>query len=111
MNTTNNTNALVQLEKYSANKPYINSTGTEVTFEVEYDDKFMNVTVEMEWCGRRDELTIVFVQAYCEDEYEKEVDVSGIDLESLVVEVFEKYNTFGEVEMAMEESYHAGHRG
>ena len=109
MNTSNQN--LITLKDYSDSKPYVNSTGTEVDFEVEYDDKLMNVTVEMSWCGKYDELEIKSTQSECYDEEGNIVNTPNFDMIALVVEVFEKYNTFSKVEMAMEESYHADHRG
>lgn len=105
-----NTTTLTTLENYSANKPYVSYGGRDVSFEVEYEGNFMEVNVEMEWCVHNDELEILSINAECYDENEDLVDVSNLDLENLVVEVFEANNTFGEVEMKMEEAYHNDHK-
>lgn len=106
----NSNHGLITLSDYSDNKPYVTSNGTEVQFEVYYNDKYMNVTVEMEWCGHNDELEIKSSQSECYDEDDNIVNTPNFDMSTLIVEVFEKYNTFAEVEMAMVESYHADHR-
>lgn len=105
-----NTTTLSTLENYSANKPYVSYGGRDVSFEVEYDGNYMEVNVEMEWCGRYDELVIEAIHAECYDENEEVVDVTSLDLDALVVEVFEANNTFSEVEMMMQEAYHNDHK-
>ena len=107
----NTTTTLINLENYTANKPYVSYGGRDVSFEVEYDGNYMEVNVEMEWCGHNDELEIASIHAECYDENEELVDVTNLDLDTLVVEVFEANNTFGEVEMKMAESHHNDHRG
>jgi len=103
MNTSNK--ALIALENYSTSKPHVSRSGQDVSFEVEYDDNYMAVAVEMVWSNRYDELVIDNIHAECFNEDDSEVDITNLDLSALVIDVFESNNTFCEVEQNMREDY------
>ena len=106
MTTTNK----IKLTGYEATKPSVSYGGTSANFTVYINDSYMEVGVDLGWCGKYDELEIETINAEYYDEEDNELDTSNIDLESLVIEVFEKYNTFGKIESEMEKAYHNDHK-
>lgn len=91
---------------YSASKPFIEYGGNDVEVEIYIEDEILNIYVRLEYDGLRDEVEIDNIEAEMFDCDGNLVSTSDIDLENLVINIFEKYNTFGEAERKMAEFYH-----
>lgn len=95
-------------ERYSVSKPSYDQYGAYMSIYF-HDDSFMNVDVEMSWDNSSDEVRIDQINADYYDADDNEIDTSGMDLEQIVIDICEHYNTFGRVELEMEKAYHADH--
>lgn len=96
----------IKLTNYSASKPFIEYGGNDVEVEVSVEGEILNIYVRLEYDGLRDEVEIESIEAEMFDINDNLVDTSDIDLEDLVIDIFEKHNTFGEAERKMAEFYH-----
>ena len=96
----------IKLTNYSASKPFIEYGGNDVEVEVSVEGETLNIYVRLEYDGLRDEVEIESIEAEMFDINDNLVDTSDIDLEDLVIDIFEKHNTFGEAEQKMAEFYH-----
>mgnify|MGYP003405323023 FL=1 len=96
----------IKLTNYSASKPFVEYGGNDVEVEVSVEGETLNIYVRLEYDGLRDEVEIESIEAEMFDINDNLVDTSDIDLEDLVIDIFEKHNTFGEAERKMAEFYH-----
>lgn len=90
---------------YSAGNTYIEYGGESVEVEVYIGDDLMTIYVELEADHIREELSISKIEAEMFDEEGNEISTDGIDLENLVIEIFEAKNTFAQAENAMAEAH------
>lgn len=101
--------AKTKIENYTSSEPSISYGGRDVSLTVYINDDYLELNVELGWDGVRDEVEIESINAKCYDADDKTLDTSSMDLEALVIEIFDKHNTFGWAEAAMLEAYHNDH--
>lgn len=90
---------------YSNSKPFIEPGGNDVEVEVYIEDEILNIYVRLEYDGIRDEVEIDNIEAEMFNCDGKLVSASNIDLEDLVINIFEKHNILGEAERKAAEFY------
>ena len=101
--------AKTKIENYNSSKPSISYGGRDVSLTVYINNDYLELNVELGWDGVRDEVEIESINAKYYDADDKTLDTSSMDLEALVIEIFDKHNTFSWAEAAMAESYHNDH--
>lgn len=99
----------LKTETYSVSEPSYNQNGASMTVYFN-DDTQADIDVEMEWDGRRDELKVVKIDADYYDDEGNLLNQESLDLEKLVFNIFENFQTFGKVENEMLKAYHADHQ-
>ena len=95
-------------KNYSTSKPSYSQYGASMTVYFK-DDSYMELEVDMTWCNRTDTVEIKTINADYYDSDDNELSTTDIDLESMAIDIFEHYNTFGSVENEMAKSYIADH--
>lgn len=95
-------------ERYSVSKPSYDQYGSSMTVYFR-DDSFMELDAEMSWDNSSDEVIIEQINAEYYNADDKETSTDNIDLEQMVIDICEHYNTFGGVELEMEKAYRADH--
>ena len=95
-------------KNYSTSKPSFNQYGAATTVYFN-DDSYMELEADMSWCNRQDAVEIdgFSVDYYDSDDNELVVDI--VEVEHMIIDIFEHYNTFGSVENEMAKSYIADH--
>ena len=95
-------------ERYSVSKPSHDQYGAAMTIYFK-DDSYMNLDVEMSWCSRNDVVEIDGFHAEYYDHDDNELAVDIVEVEGMIVEICDHFNTFDKVEHELQKSYHADH--
>ena len=97
-------------KNYEVSKPSFNQYGASMTVYFK-DESFMELDVDMSWNNRTDtvEIDTFHVDYYDQDDNVLEVNI--VEVENMVIDICEHFNTFGMVEVEMEKAYHNDHRG
>lgn len=96
--------------KYETTKPTVGSIGTYASFTAYLEnDDYVEVEVEMGWDGRHDELEIIKIDATYYNEDGDDLGGTELDLEKIVIDTFEKHQTFGKAESLMAQAYKDAH--
>lgn len=95
-------------KRYSVSKPSYSQYGAAMTIYFT-DDSYMELEVDMSWCSRQDTVEIdgFNVEYYDHDDNELNADI--VEVEQMIIDICEHFNTFGSVENEMAKSYHADH--
>ena len=101
--------AKTKIENYTSSEPSISYGGRDVSLTVYINDDYLELNVELGCDGVRDEVEIESINAEYYDANDNLLGTSSMDLEALVIEIFDKHNTFGWAEAAMLEAYHNDH--
>lgn len=95
---------------YTTTKPTVGCIGTDASFTAYFEnDNYLEVDVDMAWDGKHDELEITKIDATYYNEDGVDLDDTVLDLEKIVIDTFEKHNTFGKAESLMAQSYKDDH--
>ncbi|WP_131667417.1 hypothetical protein [Psychrobacter pygoscelis] len=98
----------VKVENYSCSKPWVSCGGRDVELKIDINDsEHLGINVECGWDNYRAEVEIKDITATCFDGDDNELATEDIDLESLVDDIFSKYDTYEQVERAMIAAYHS----
>lgn len=95
---------------YEATKPSVSSIGRSASFTVYIDNNTLEVDVDFGYDGVHDEVTIDDITVDPYDEDDNSFDVSGIDFETLFVEVSNHYGTLDRAYRLQAQSYHDDHK-
>lgn len=98
------------IENYQAGTTSLNYDGREATVTVYIEDSTLHLTVTLEWNGQYDEVEIMHIEAQMFDDEDNQVDTSNLDIENLVIDIFEKQNIFGQAERDMAKAFHEAHQ-
>ena len=95
---------------YTTTKPTVGSIGTYASFTAYLEnDNYLEFDVEMAWDSRHDELEITKIDATYYNEDGDVLEENELDLENIVIDTFEKHNTFGKAESLMAQAYKDDH--
>lgn len=98
------------IENYQAGTTSLNYDGREATVAVYIEDSTLHLTVALEWNGQYDEVEIMHIEAQMFDDEDNQLDTSNLDIENLVIDIFEKQNIFGQAERDMAKAFHEAHQ-
>ena len=95
-------------KSYEVSKPSFSQYGASMTVYFK-DESYMELDVDMSWNNRTDtvEIDTFHVDHYDQDDNELEVDI--VEVESMIIDICEHFNTFGSVENEMAKAYIADH--
>ena len=99
----------LKTETYCVSEPSYNQNGASMIVYFN-DDTQADIDVEMGWDGRRDELKVLSINAVYYDDEGKLLSQDNLDLEKLVFNIFERFQTFDKVENEMLKAYHTDHQ-
>lgn len=99
----------LKTETYSVSEPYYNQIGAIMTVYFN-DDTQADISVEMDWDGGCDELKVVKIDADYYDDEGNLLNQESLNLEKLVFNIFEHFQTFDKVENEMLKAYHTDHQ-
>ena len=95
-------------ENYEVSKPSFSQYGASMCVYFK-DDSYMELDVNMSWDNRTNTVEIDTFQAdYC-DEYDNVLEVDIVEVENMIIDICEYFNTFGSVENEMAKAYIADH--
>ena len=95
-------------ETYEVSKPSFSQYGASMTVYFK-DESYMELDVDMSWNSRTDtvEIDTFHVDFYDQDENVLEFDI--VEVENMIIDICEHFNTFGSVENEMAKAYIADH--
>ena len=96
--------------KYETTKPTVGSIGTDASFTVYFEnDNYLEVDVELVWNDNTDEVDVIGMDATYYNEDGDELNHTELDIMSIIIDTFEKHNTFGKAESLMAQAYKDDH--
>lgn len=95
-------------ETYEVSKPSFNQYGASMTVYFK-DESYMELDVDMSWDNRTDTVEIDTFHADYYDQDDNELEVDIVEVENMIIDICEYFNTFGKVENEMAKAYIADH--
>lgn len=97
-------------ETYEVSKPSFNQYGANMTIYFK-DESFMELDVDMSWNNRTDTVEIDTFHADFYDQDDNVLEVNIVEVENMIIDICEHFNTFGSVEVEIGKAYRADHEG
>lgn len=95
---------------YTTSKPSVSSSGNSAYFTIYFkDDTYMEVEVDLTWNSRTDEIEIEKIGGSLYDEDNDILSTEHLDLQNIVINTFDKHNTFGKAESLIAQAYKDDH--
>lgn len=95
-------------ETYSVSEPSYNQNGASMTIYFK-DDSYLELEVEMSWSNRTDTVEIDTFQVDYYDQDDNVLEFDIVEVENMIIDICEHFNTFGSVENEMVKAYIADH--
>lgn len=93
---------------YEVSKPSFSQYGASMTVYFK-DESYMELDVDMTWNNRTDTVEIDTFHVDYYDQDDNVLDFDIVEVESMIIDICEHFNTFGSVENEMAKSYIADH--
>ena len=95
-------------ETYEVSKPSFSQYGASMTVYFK-DESYMELDVDMSWNSRTDTVDIDTFQVDFYDQDDNVLEFDIVEVENMIIDICEYFNTFGSVENEMAKAYIADH--